>query len=56
MQIVYIIVIYAWVGGLIGILFLAMKAAGFLRVPPELEAEGAGESSGHPPWFSIWVT
>ena len=43
LQLLYTVVIYAWVGGLLGITFYAMKFAGFLRVSPEVEAEvGAG--------------
>lgn len=43
-QLLYIVVIYAWVGGLLGIAFFAMKFAGFLRVSSEVEAEGADTS------------
>ena len=47
LQLLYTVVIYAWVGGLLAITFFAMKFAGFLRVSPEVEAE---VSSGDRQW------
>jgi Amt family ammonium transporter len=43
-QIVYMLAILAWVGGLMGIFFTALKFAGVLRVSPEVEAAGVDAS------------
>lgn len=43
-QLVYILAIFAWVGGLMGVFFSLLKAAKILRVNPALEDEGADAS------------
>lgn len=43
-QIVYMLSVVAWVGGMMGIFFAILKFAGILRVTPEVEAAGCDAS------------
>lgn len=43
-QLVYVLALIAWVGGLMGAFFALLKVAGIFRVNPALEDEGADAS------------
>lgn len=43
LQLVYVLAIIGWVGGLMGMFFFALKMAGLFRVSAEVEAEVGAE-------------